>query len=166
MTKEPTVRLAVAVIALMLAIVPAAAQQTDKRKAIDELLRLTAATNVMQQTAAVVVRQMAAAAKKRNPHIPDRMLEIFGDEILRTFRERSAEMLAAISDIYDRQFTRAEINDLIAFYRTPTGRKAIRTLPTIIKESMAAAQGWAAKVAPAAVKRAKARMRAEGYRLE
>jgi len=165
-TKVSAVRLAAAAIALMLAIVPAAAQQTDKRKAIDDLLRLTGANNVMQQTAAVVVRQMAAAAKKRNPRIPDRMMEILGDEILRTFRERSAEMLAAITDIYDRQFTRAEINDLIAFYQTPTGRKAIRTLPTIIKESMGAARRWAEKVTPIAVKRAKARLRAEGYKLK
>lgn len=166
MTKGPVVRLAAAVIALMLAIVPAAAQQTDKRKAIDDLLRLTGSANVMQQTAAVVVRQMAAAAKKRNPRIPDRILEILGDEIRRTFRERSAEMLAAITDIYERQFTHVEINDLIAFYQTPTGRKAIRTLPTIIKQSMAAAQRWAKDITPIAVKRAKTRLRAEGYKLK
>ena len=166
MTKGPTVRLAAAAIALMLAIVPAAAQQTDKRKAIDDLLRLTGANNIMQQMAAAVTQQMAASAKKRNPRIPDRMLEILSEEILRTFRERSAGLVATITDIYDRQFTLAEVNDLIAFYRTPTGRKTIRTLPTIVRESMAAAQGWAKKVAPAAVKRAKARLRAEGYKLK
>ncbi len=160
------VRFAAAVLALMVAIVPAAAQQTEKQKAIADLLRLTGATNIMQQMAAAVVKQMAATAKKRNPRIPDRALEILGEEVLRTFREHSAELVAAITDIYDRQYTLGEINDIIAFYRTPTGRKTIRTLPTIVRDSMAAAQGWAAKVAPAAVKRARARLRAEGYKLK
>ena len=166
MTKGPTVRVAAAAIALMLAIVPAAAQQTEKRKAIDDLLRLTGATNIMQQMAAATVQQMAASAKKRDPRVPDRALEILTEEALRTFREHSAELVAAITDIYDRQYTLGEVNDIIAFYRTPTGRKTIRTLPAIVRESMAAAQGWAAKVAPAAVKRARARLRAEGYKLK
>ena len=79
----------------MVAIVPAAAQQTEKQKAIADLLRLTGATNIMQQMAGAVVKQMAATAKKRNPRIPDRALEILGEEVLRTFREHSAELVAA-----------------------------------------------------------------------
>lgn len=38
--------------------------------------------------------------------------------------------------LYDKYFTDDEIKDLIAFYKTPTGQKAIEILPQLSEESM------------------------------
>lgn len=39
-------------------------------------------------------------------------------------------------DLYDKYFTASEINDFIAFYKSPTGQKSLTTLPAIQKETM------------------------------
>lgn len=38
------------------------------------------------------------------------------------------------TDVYQKRFTRKEIDDLAAFYRTPTGKKAAAALPTLSGE--------------------------------
>lgn len=39
--------------------------------------------------------------------------------------------------VYDRHFTAEELRDLLAFYRTPTGRKSIEVMPRLFADSMA-----------------------------
>lgn len=41
--------------------------------------------------------------------------------------------------IYDKYFTEGELRDLVAFYKTPTGRKTIEVLPQLFADSMAKA---------------------------
>ena len=38
--------------------------------------------------------------------------------------------------LYDKYFTVAELKDLVAFYRSPTGKKAIEIVPKLFSESM------------------------------
>lgn len=44
--------------------------------------------------------------------------------------------------LYDKFFTTAELNDLIAFYKTPTGQKFITATPQLTGESMKLAQAY------------------------
>lgn len=44
-----------------------------------------------------------------------------------------------IVPIYEKTFTISEIRDLIAFYKTPTGQKSINSMPTVLREALAAA---------------------------
>lgn len=56
------------------------------------------------------------------------------------FKERInfGEMLENISlELYDRHFTEAELQDLVTFYESPTGRKAIKITPQLVQESFA-----------------------------
>jgi hypothetical protein len=39
-------------------------------------------------------------------------------------------------DLYMQTFTEAELHDLVAFYRTPTGRKSLEKLPALMQEGM------------------------------
>ena len=43
---------------------------------------------------------------------------------------------ADVTRIYMEAFTEVELRELIAFYKTPTGRKAIATLPSLTEKSM------------------------------
>lgn len=38
--------------------------------------------------------------------------------------------------LYDKFFTEPELQDLVAFYRTPTGRKSLQVMPELLAESM------------------------------
>ena len=44
------------------------------------------------------------------------------------------DLVSWSADVYTKHFTRKEIDDLAAFYRTPTGAKVARLLPTITGE--------------------------------
>ncbi|HYU31394.1 MAG TPA: DUF2059 domain-containing protein [Thermoanaerobaculia bacterium] len=39
-------------------------------------------------------------------------------------------------DLYMRTFTESELRDLVAFYRTPTGRKALEKMPALMQEGV------------------------------
>ena len=43
-------------------------------------------------------------------------------------------MLSTLPPIYARHFTVAELKELAAFYRTPTGAKALREVPQVMGE--------------------------------
>jgi uncharacterized protein len=49
-----------------------------------------------------------------------------------------AEAMQDAAPIYARHFTEQELRDILAFYRTPTGVKALQRLPQVLAESMAA----------------------------
>lgn len=56
------------------------------------------------------------------------------------FKEKMnfGELLENISlEIYNRHFTEAELQDLVTFYESPTGRKMIKVTPQLIQESFA-----------------------------
>jgi len=42
--------------------------------------------------------------------------------------------------VYDKNYTLEEIKDLIAFYKSPTGQKSLKLMPTIMRETMQAVQ--------------------------
>jgi uncharacterized protein len=59
--------------------------------------------------------------------------------------------------IYQKHFSEEEIRETIRFYRSPTGRKVIQTLPMVMQESMAAGQQWGQELARRVLDEAKAR---------
>ncbi len=52
--------------------------------------------------------------------------------------EYLADLLKDAPAIYARHFTATELREITAFYRTPTGAKALREMPAVTAESMAA----------------------------
>jgi hypothetical protein len=46
------------------------------------------------------------------------------------------EMLQAMVPVYQKHFTKGDIDHLVAFYSTPTGQKVVRELPAISAEAM------------------------------
>lgn len=46
------------------------------------------------------------------------------------------EMLQAMVPVYQKHFTRGDVNALTAFYGTPTGQKILREMPAITAEAM------------------------------
>jgi uncharacterized protein len=54
-----------------------------------------------------------------------------------TRRINLGEIIEQISyPLYDKFFTEAELKDLVGFYKTPTGRKAMKVMPELMGESM------------------------------
>ncbi len=51
-----------------------------------------------------------------------------------------AKMEPLIVDIYDRNFTEKEINDMLVFYKTETGKSLLLKMPAVMQESMQISQ--------------------------
>lgn len=51
------------------------------------------------------------------------------------------EMLQAMIPVYEKHFTKGDIDGLVAFYTSPTGQKLLKELPGVTAESMQASQG-------------------------
>jgi hypothetical protein len=79
-----------------------------------------------------------SAQRSANPAIPP----VFWDRFLAAAREQKGELGAIVTQIYDRHFTVDELRQLLAFYRTPIGRKLLAEQPAITQEAMAAGQDW------------------------
>jgi uncharacterized protein len=57
--------------------------------------------------------------------------------MMQTVKEISKKLINEdMVALYDKYFTQNEINDLISFYKTPTGQKFIKVTPEIQKEIM------------------------------
>jgi hypothetical protein len=48
------------------------------------------------------------------------------------------EMIESMIPIYQKHFTRQDMNSIVAFYDSPTGQKFIREMPAMVQESMQA----------------------------
>jgi hypothetical protein len=46
------------------------------------------------------------------------------------------EMMQAMAPVYEKHFTKGDIDSLIAFYSSPTGEKMLREMPSIMTEAM------------------------------
>ena len=46
------------------------------------------------------------------------------------------EMLQSMVPVYQKHFTKGDVDNLVAFYSTPTGQKILREMPAIMAEAM------------------------------
>ena len=145
-------RLAVMSCLLLLCFTPALMAQTTpantKTANIRKLLVLMDAGATFKNAMQTQVDLMKMAAKD----IPPR----FWDELIKEID--SAAFLELLVPIYDKHLSADDVDALIAFYQTPSGKKLISVLPQIIAESGAAGEKYGEQVGKRVIKR----MQAEG----
>lgn len=56
------------------------------------------------------------------------------------------ELVLMLAPIYQKHLTESDLNDIIAFYQTPTGKKYALHTPLIMQESMVVGQEWGTKI--------------------
>ena len=62
-------------------------------------------------------------------------------------------MIDAMVPVYQKHFTKGNINDILAFYATPTGQKLLKEQPAMAAEAMQAVMPIAQKMAADQVER-------------
>ena len=126
-----------------------AADSAGKMAAISRLLDATGAVQMGKQ----IIDQTFALQQQSNPDVPaDVWVEVRSELSLEDFRPTMIE-------IYDRHFTAAEIDGLLAFYESDLGQRLIAKQPEILQESMSAGQIWAGEVQAQLL----ASLRSKGY---
>jgi hypothetical protein len=152
---------------LMILLVPCAVAAQDANRAqIRELMRVTGSAQLGIQFANAVSQDMARQLRQSRPDISERAIAVVNREVMKLFEERIDGLLENVVPVYEKHFTPAEINDLLAFYRTPAGRKAISVMPAVMNESIAAGQNWGRSLGPEIGRRVQASLKREGIELK
>ncbi len=138
-------------------------QQTitpQKRALIKELLVVTDAVKLAESTSQTMMAQMEqdfprimemlltqqAADSQLTVAQRNALLEDSGKSSLRMLKRFQEKALTAINftelletvsvELYDKYFTEEELKDIIAFYRTPTGKKTVQVMPKLVNDTM------------------------------
>ena len=104
----------------------ALADATSHRQAVEKLFELTG----MQQMIEDSVNNVLALQITQNSDLQEHEI------VVREFLERHIgwqSMQDALVDMYMQEFTEQELNDMNAFYGSPTGRKVIKRLPVLVQ---------------------------------
>ena len=134
------------------------------RADVAELMRLSGAANVGQALTPLLVKEFVSALRQSNPILPERTTTVVTEVVSGYLGDPThmKEVTDQIGEVYARAITPAEIQQLIAFYKTPVGRKLAASQPSITSESAQIGQTWAAKMLPALRETLLARLRSEG----
>jgi len=63
-----------------------------------------------------------------------------------TMASRRSELDNEIAKVWAEAFTEDELNQIIAFYKSPTGQKFINVGPKVVQDSMQTVQAWSDKM--------------------
>jgi hypothetical protein len=87
-------------------------------------------------------------------------------ELLRAeYAPRTAELTNEVARSYAARFTEAELKELLAFYKSPLGRKAISEEPQVIDASAARMLEWGSKFSEEIINKMRAEMKKRGHDL-
>ena len=74
-------------------------------------------------------------------------------------------MVDTTARYYASTFTEAELKDLIAFFKTPTGQKYLQLSPKILDGLAVEAQRWAERTSEQVMSRVRAEMAKRGHQM-
>ena len=132
--------LRVIVLLALLLFVPGAARAdteppADAVKAAQELLALVSPDLSRQLTEQMTATFWPQVEERgRGSGIDDATLAEMRDAFVRIQRQFIDTAMKDAPAVYARHFTAAELHELAAFYRTPTGAKALRELPQVMSD--------------------------------
>jgi len=117
-----------------------AAGTSDALQAANELFSVLSEDllkQIVDQVTAQVWPPLERQLRAKSPALADDTVTALRLEFERIQNSNLADLFKEAPAIYARHFTAAELRDLTAFYRTPTGQKALRVLPQVMGEVLA-----------------------------
>jgi len=99
-----------------------------------------------------VVIQMVNMFKQQQPTVPEEFWNEFRTELDKLAFD---ELVDVVLPVYQKHLTEEDIKGVIAFYKTPAGKKFAEKTPVITQESMLAGQEWGKKVGETVVSKLK-----------
>jgi len=113
------------------------AEQMRDQQSVVELMRMQPSYHEMMELAASEQTDLSEADRQLLlARLED--FDAFAERFQTLFVERLnfSEIIAAVyPPLYDKYFDEAELRQLVAFYRTPVGRKSIEVMPSLMQEA-------------------------------
>ncbi len=140
---------------LCLAAPVAYAGEASKTAKVEEFLRLTKMDETLRQTMDLAMHQVKAGVAQQITGVklsPDQQtaLEDFQDKVARVISDALAweKLKPAYVKLFTEAYSEAELDDIVAFYRSPTGQSMVAKGPSLMAKSSELAQQKLAAVMP------------------
>jgi hypothetical protein len=129
-----------------------------------ELLEVKGATNMLNPLVPGIIETVKNNYLQTNTALYKDLNEIAA--LLRAeFDPRRTEVLNDIATLYAQRFSEQELKDVIAFYKTPSGKKFVTEEPLVIDQGLQRAQAWSQKLSEEVISRYRAEMKKRGHEL-
>lgn len=129
-----------------------------------EVIVLKGATRLWDPIVPGVVEQAKNTYLQMNPMLSRDLNEVSA-RLRSELTPRLAELVDEAARIYATRFTEPELKDVLAFYKTPIGRKVITEEPKVLDASMTHAQNWANKLSEEVLSKFRTEMKKKGHDL-
>lgn len=129
-----------------------------------ELISITGATTLFSPLIAGVVEQAKVLFLQQNPALSKDLNEI-ATRMRADLQPRFTELTDEVARLYAQNFTEQELKDILAFYKTPAGKKLLTAQPQVVDASMKFAQDWANKLSDQVIAKMRDELKKRGHAL-
>jgi uncharacterized protein len=129
-----------------------------------EILTLRATTTVLGPVVSGVIEQARGMFEQQNPALGKDLREV-ATKLRKDLDPKREEIVNVFVRTYAQHFTEAELKDLLAFYKTPLGKKVLTEEPLAIEDGLKAAQFWADQLSGTVIEMYRAEMKKKGHDL-
>src|ERR1700760_1008524 len=152
---------------LLLLLAPVARAETPSSDAMTAARSLVTTMKLADQYKALlpaILLSLKPALTQDRPEI-ERDYETMMPMVVDAFTPYYTSMVDGIAAIYASNFTAAELRDIEAFYRQPTGQKLLAKMPAISQQALAVGQEIGRKAAEDLRQRLTEALRQKGHKL-
>lgn len=158
-----------AVLAIPVVVMSSSAQAQQKPSAeqmaaAKELTQLIGAADLSKPLIAGVVEQAKVVFLQQNPGLSKDLNEIAA-QIRAELEPRSTEFTDEVARLYATRFTEQELKAIVAFYKSPVGKKMQTQQPLIVNASGQFAQEWAGRLSDVAINKMRDELKKRGHNL-
>ena len=158
--------IAAALLASLLVAPPALAQSPspEATSAARELIVAMKATDQFKAILPLIMQNLKPAIVQNRPDV-EKDFDAITPAMIDMAMSKLPALTELMAQVYARNFTTAELNDLMAFYKTPTGQKLLQSMPVITQQSLAAGQQFAQTIVTDLQKQIVDEMKKRGHTL-
>jgi len=129
-----------------------------------DVVNTSGATALFTPLIAGVVEQAKLLLLQQNPNL-SKVLNEVAEKMRADLAPRFDELGNEISRLYATSFTEQELKDLLAFYKSPLGKKVLTEQPKIADASLRFAQNWANALSDEVVAKMREELKKRGHPL-
>ena len=158
--------LAALLLACNLLAAPAQAQQVTAMAlaTAKELLELKGAALMFDPAVTGVIEQTKGALLQTSPQLSKDLNDV-SKQLSAELGPRRVELINEAAKFYAARFTEQELRDVVAFYKSPVGKKMLVQEPLVLDETFAFVQQWQSRFGEDVMNRFRAEMKKKGHNL-
>lgn len=132
--------------------------------AAKELLEIKGAQTMLGPIVPGVVETAKNSLMQSNPNLVKELNEV-AQQLRAELAPRSSEVIQNFVVLYAQRFTEPELKQIVAFYRSPLGKKLLTDEPVLMDDGFKQAQNWADRLSEQVIARFRDEMKKRGHQI-